>query len=477
MLLRYFYNEKIAHASYMVGCQATHEAVIVDPGRNIEPYLCAAEAHGMRVMGVTETHIHADFVSGARELAARTGATLFLSDEGDESWKYQYLDGYDHVLLKDGSSFKVGNVRFEVMHTPGHTPEHIAFLLTDTAGADRPMGIFTGDFVFVGDVGRPDLLEKAAALAGTAEIGAHQMYRSLQRFKQLPDYLQIWPAHGAGSACGKALGAVPSSTLGYEKLFNWAMAYEDEEAFVAALLEGQPEPPRYFAQMKRINKVGPRLLHSVANPEHLPFSQLMRLLDKGATVVDTRPAMAFASAHVPGTINIPFDGSFVSWAGWLLDYERPFYVIADRHQVEEVTRDLATIGLDQLAGYFESPGVDAWLEAGQPVQAYQMASAPQVARRIMDEDVLVIDVRGQTEWEEGHVPGATHVMLGYLPDYARQLRPDRPVVVQCLSGSRSAIGASILQAAGIPAVINMVGGFREWTASGLPIERPGVNGN
>jgi hydroxyacylglutathione hydrolase len=215
----------------------------------------------------------------------------------------------------------------------------------------------------------------------------------------------------------------------------------------------------------------------VANPEHLPYSQLMRLLDKGATVVDTRPSMAFASAHVPGTINIPYDGSFVSWAGWLLDYEQPFYVIADRHQVEEVTRDLSTIGLDQLAGYFESPGVDAWLEAGQPVQAYQMATAPQVARRILDQDVLVIDVRGQAEWEEGHVPGATHVMLGYLPEYARQLRTDRPVVVQCLSGSRSAIGASILQATGIPAVINMVGGYREWVASGLPTERNGASGH
>jgi hydroxyacylglutathione hydrolase len=227
MLLRYFFYDKLAHASYLVGCQATGEAIVVDPGREVEPYLAAAEDEDLRIVGVTETHIHADFVSGARELAERTGARLYLSAEGGREWQYQYQDEYDHQLVRDGDSFYVGNLRFAVMHTPGHTPEHIALLVTDTKGADRPMGLFSGDFVLVGDVGRPDLLEKAARVANTAEVGARQMFGSLQRFRQLPDYIQVWPGHGAGSACGKALGAVPSSTVGYEKLFSWAFQEED----------------------------------------------------------------------------------------------------------------------------------------------------------------------------------------------------------------------------------------------------------
>jgi hydroxyacylglutathione hydrolase len=247
MLLRYFYNQKLAQASYFVGCQQTGEAIVVDPARDVEPYLQAAEAEGMRIIAATETHIHADFLSGARELAERTGATLFLSDNGDEDWKYQYLDAYDHVLLKDGDAFKIGNIKFETIHSPGHTPEHIALLLTDTASADQPMGLFSGDFIFVGDVGRPDLLEKAAKIADTAEVGARQMFHSLQRIKELPDYLQLWPGHGAGSACGKDLGAVPSSTLGYEKLFNWAFSHQDEDQFVSELLADQPARPSWVA--------------------------------------------------------------------------------------------------------------------------------------------------------------------------------------------------------------------------------------
>ncbi|MEZ4766923.1 MAG: rhodanese-like domain-containing protein [Caldilineales bacterium] len=473
MLLRYFYNDKLAQASYFVGCQATGEAIVVDPARDVEPYICAAEEQGMRIVAATETHIHADFVSGARELAERTGAALLLSDEGNIDWKYGYLDAYRHVLLRDGATFFVGNLRFEVMHSPGHTPEHISFLLTDTAGADRPMGIFTGDFVFVGDVGRPDLLEKAAAQAGTAETGARQMFHSLDRFKQLPDYLQLWPGHGAGSACGKALGAVPSSTVGYEKLFNWALQYDAEDAFVSALLDGQPEPPRYFAVMKRLNKLGPKVLHGTPHVQHRPIQDLTRLLNSGARVVDTRPPEAFAAAHVPGTINIPYGSSFVNWAGWLISYEQPFYLIAERHAVEEMARELRQIGLDELAGYFEPPPVNTWSEAGLPMQSYHMAAPGEIARRILADEVRVIDVRNQSEWEEDRLAAADHIMLGYLEDQIATLPRDKPVVVQCRTGARSAIAASLLQANGVPGVINMVGGIRDWMADGLPVEHSG----
>jgi hydroxyacylglutathione hydrolase len=473
MLLRYFYNQKLAQASYFVGCQATGEAIVIDPARDVEPYLAAAEAEGMRIVGATETHIHADFVSGSRELAERTGATLYLSDNGGEDWKYRFVEPYPHMLLKDGDTFKIGNVKFEALHTPGHTPEHITLLMTDTAGADKPMGLFTGDFVFVGDVGRPDLLEKAARIANTAEVGARQMFHSLARFRELPDYLQVWPGHGAGSACGKALGAVPSSTVGYEKRFNWALGIDDEQTFVDQLLQGQPEPPRYFAVMKRVNKEGPQVMHRLTLPAHLPFHRLEEILRQGLTVVDTRTAAAFAASHIPGTINLPADYSFANWAGWLLDYDRPFYLIADQHAIEGVARDLASIGLDNSAGYFETSAIEAWAASGHELACYRNATPTQIADQVRRGEVTLIDVRNQTEWDEGHIPGARHVMLGYLAQHAAELPHDAPLVVQCQTGARSSIGASILQANGFEEVINLMGGIRDWELAGLPV----VNGD
>jgi len=372
-------------------------------------------------------------------------------------------------LLKDGDTFWVGNIKFETLHTPGHTPEHIALLMTDTAGADRPMGIFSGDFVFVGDVGRPDLLEKAAKIAGTAELGARQMFHSLERFKALPDYLQLWPGHGAGSACGKALGAVPSSTVGYEKLFNWALRHDDEAAFIRELLSGQPEPPRYFAVMKRVNKEGPAVLHGLPLPEHLPFNHLEGILAEKLPIVDTRTAAAFAASHIPGTFNIPYDYSFANWAGWLLDYDRPFYLIVDNHALEEVVRQLTSIGLDNSAGYFETSAIEAWAAAGHELQCYNNQGPKQVADQVQEGRVTLIDVRYQAEWEEAHIPYARHIMLGYLEEQAGQIPADKPVVVQCETGGRSAIAASVLQKQGFSKVTNLMGGIRDWKLAGLPV--------
>lgn len=470
MLLRYFYDDKVAHASYMVGCQATGEAIVVDPARDVKPYLQVAADNGLKIVAATETHIHADFLSGSRELARQTGAKLYLSDEGDENWKYEFVDQYEHQLVKDGDTFKVGNILFEVLHTPGHTPEHISFLVTDTAGANRPIGIFSGDFVFVGDVGRPDLLEEAAGIKGTAEPGARRMFQSLQRFKALPDYVQVWPAHGAGSACGKALGAVPSSTVGYEKLFNWAMAYEDEEQFVKALLSGQPEAPFYFAMMKKLNKVDRPVLLDLPRPSRLDMAQLKQVLDQGALVMDTRSADEFAAGHIPGTINIPLDRSFTNWAGWLLEYDRPFYLIADEAKVPQAVRDLIYIGLDNIDGYFVPAMLAAWPD---PLQNYQVITPTQIADKVVNGEITVLDVRASSEWNEGHLPGAQHIMLGYLPRLAAEIQTDKPVVVHCQVHSRSAIGASVLQAKGFQNVFKLQDGYQGWTAAGLPIERNG----
>ncbi len=467
MLLRYFYDAKLAHASYLVGCQATGEALVVDPDRDVEMYLKTAMVEGLHIIGVTETHIHADFVSGAHELAAR-GAKLFLSAAGDENWKYRYEKKYKHQLLKDGDTFKVGNIKFEVIHTPGHTPEHLSFLLTDTAGADRPMGIFSGDFVFVGDVGRPDLLEKAAGISGTAEVGARQMFKSLQRFKLLPDYLQVWPAHGAGSACGKALGAIPSSTAGYEKMFNWAMQLSDEEKFVAALLDGQPEPPKYFAMMKKINKEGPKLLQEVQKPELLPFDQLNLLIKKGAMIVDTRPSEAFANGHIQGTINIPYNNAFINWAGWLIDFASPFYLIAPAARIENILRDLSAIGLDNAGGYFDLEMMRSFT-SNQVLQTYNHITPQQAAQAVASGKATVLDVRNLSEWEAGHISGAIHIMLGYLRDRIGEIPNDKQIILQCQSGSRSAIATSILLAGGMKHVANLLGGINEWKNLKLPV--------
>ena len=257
MFFKRFYDDSLAQASYMIGCQRTGEALVVDPNRDVAQYIDAARNENLRITQVTETHIHADFVSGARELAAQTGAQLLLSAEGGADWQYAYAADAGARLLRDGDTFTIGNILVEVLHTPGHTPEHLSFLVTDGPASREPWGILTGDFVFVGDVGRPDLLERAAGHANTMEAAGRALFRSLARFLALPDHVQVWPGHGAGSACGKALGAVASSTVGYEKLSNWALATMTEDEFVQSVLEGQPEPPLYFAQMKRINKTGP----------------------------------------------------------------------------------------------------------------------------------------------------------------------------------------------------------------------------
>ena len=468
MLLRYFYDENLAQASYFVGCQETAEAIVVDPARNIEPYLEMALAEDMRIVAVTETHIHADFVSGSRELAERTGAKIYLSDCGDQDWKYKYANSLEHALLLDRDVFWVGNLRFETLHTPGHTPEHISFLLTDTVSADLPMGLFSGDFVFVGDVGRPDLLETAANIPGTAERGARQMYHSLDQFRKLPDFLQVWPGHGAGSACGRDLGAVPTSTAGYEKKFNWAFNISDEGRFVEMLLADQPETPKYFAVMKQINKDGPSLLRDVPGGKKAPYHRLEGALAEGLTVIDTRPAEQFAAGHIPGTINIPPESSFTNWAGWLLKYDRPFYLICDDRDFSTVTRNLAAIGLDNGAGFFDLSCLALWVDSGRELAHYQVKDPTWAAQQLEEGKAALIDVRGLSEWGEEHIPGAQHIMLGYLSDRLVEIQADRPIVVQCRTGVRSSIAASILKANGFEEVVNLRGGIEGWKSAGLP---------
>ncbi|WP_345242950.1 MBL fold metallo-hydrolase [Pontibacillus salipaludis] len=469
MLLKYFYDEKLAQASYMVGCQATGEALVVDPSRDIQAYLDTAKKENLTITRVTETHIHADFVSGAKELATETGATAMLSGEGGNDWTYQFLDQINHEIVRDGDQFMVGNVKIEVMHTPGHTPESISFVLYDR-GQDTPMGVFTGDFVFVGDVGRPDLLEKAAGQKDTSRVGAKQMFESLKRFKQLPDHMQVWPGHGAGSACGKALGAIPSSTVGYEKVTNWALRHDEEEAFINELISEQPEPPKYFAVMKKVNKVGPALIRELGEPKNtlLSADELTKELENGMQLIDTRPASEFAKEHIAGTINIPNNKSFANWAGWLVDYDKPVYLIADERNIEDLTKSLRSIGADDVAGYMETAAIAGLKGEGIATESYEVATPDQLKDKIANEEVTLIDVRNEGEWNDGHIPQAQHIMLGYLQERINEVPRDKPVVLQCQSGGRSAMATSILQANGIKNVTNMAGGFGAWSKEDLP---------
>ena len=470
MLLRRYYDETLAQASYLIACQATGEALVVDPLRDADLYLDAAAGEGVQIDHVTETHIHADFASGSRELAARTGARLYLSGHGGEDWSYGFAEKDGAVLLHDGDIFSVGNIRIRAIHTPGHTPEHLSFLVTDTANSEHPLALLSGDFVFVGDVGRPDLLEKAAGVAGTMEEGARDLFRSLRRIAELPDHLQILPGHGAGSACGKALGAVPTSTLGYERLVSWAFQHREEEAFVRAVLEDQPEPPSYFAIMKRMNRDGPALLGHLPEPGHVGNALLERALLEGTPVVDLRSTEAFAGGHIPGTLSIPLNRSFTNWAGSLLPYDENVYLVAeDEEQARDAARDLALIGFDGVEGYVGPEAVEYW-EGHKGGLASSPAVPVREALRLQEEGAVLVDVRARSEVKAGRPAGATHIHLGSLPSAAADLPRDRPILVSCQTGARAGIGQSLLLARGLEAV-KVTGGWQAWSEADLPADR------
>ena len=464
MFFQHVYDKTLAQASYFIGCQKAGVAAVIDPKRDVDTYLEIAKQNNMQITHILETHIHADFLTGSRELAALTGAKLYLSDEGGPGWEYEF----DHVGLKDGTTFMVGNLKIETLHTPGHTPESISFMLTDTPASPEPVMFFTGDFVFVGDIGRPDLLEKAAGMTGTMDAGAHQMYKSIDRFSKLPDHLQVWPGHGAGSACGKALGAVPSTTVGYEKIRNWAFRFaQDEQGFVRFLLEDQPEPPKYFAMMKKLNKVDRPLLTSVPKLEKIEHNDMMEAMGRGIKLIDVRNKADFAKGFIPGSINIQGNNAFATWAGWFLSYEEPFMLLAPEDQLDDLTRKLMRIGLDNIMGYV--PSVDAYVANGGTLQRAQVIGIETFKTLMNDHDVQVVDLRNATEYKSGHIAGAEHVFVGTLPHHLNKINKDKKVLIHCQSGDRATIGYSILAREGFTNVYNYSASMNEWVNLGNPV--------
>ncbi|MEJ2311004.1 MAG: rhodanese-like domain-containing protein [Gemmatimonadales bacterium] len=456
MLLRQIFDDKLAQYAYLVGCQATGEALVIDPERDIDRYVELAESEGLTITTVTETHIHADFLSGAREFAERFGTKLYLSDEGDANWKYEWVkDGdYDYELLKDGDTFRVGNISVQAVHTPGHTPEHMVFLITDEGGgADEPIGLASGDFVFVGDLGRPDLLETAAKVEGMMEPSARRLYSSVQDFLKLPDYLQVWPAHGAGSACGKALGAVPETTVGYERRFSPAIeaAMRGEDAFVDFILTGQPEPPTYFARMKRDNKLGAPVLGNLPSPRKLARSELEKLSGReDLLVVDTRlDRDAYMARHLEGSLYAPLDRAFSQVVGSLVEDETtPLFLVVREEDLDEAVRSLVRIGYDNVAGFVEPEALEAYFIDGGAYDSIDVIDFADLESARKEDGALPLDVRFSSEFEEGRVPGALNTSYTRLPEYEPRIPENGTLLVYCRTGSRAAAAASYLKRQG-----------------------------
>ena len=457
MFLRQITDNALAQNSYLIGCQRTGEAVVIDPERDVDRYLQLAAENGLRLTAVAETHIHADYLSGARELMELHGATGYLSAEGGPDWQFEWARGNPKArFLQHGDSFHVGNIEFKALLTAGHTPEHMSFLVTDHGGgATEPMALLSGDFIFVGDVGRPDLLESAAGQAGVMEPSARTLYASLRATTGLPEHLQILPAHGAGSACGKALGAVPTSVLGYERRFNGALrtALEGgEDAFVKEILSGQPEPPLYFARMKRDNKRGPVLLPDgrLPQPRRLTADELSAFVfDESDVVLDLRnDRRAFMERHLTGSLFAPLAGGKlpIVAGSYVKENAGIILVVDEESQVEEAVRQLVRIGLDRI---------EAWIPAGEALAAHaENDDLTSSQKRISTAELgdalaahpgaAVLDVRSAGEFTESHVRGAKHIAYTRLAARLAEVPAAHPLYVHCGSGLRASFAVPLL---------------------------------
>lgn len=459
MFLRQITDSSLAQNAYLIGCQRTGEAIIIDPERDLDQI---AADNDLRITAVADTHIHADYLSGARELMERHGAVAYLSAEGAPDWQFEWAKGHANArFLKHGDVIKVGNIDIEALLTPGHTPEHLSFLVTDKGGgADEPIALLTGDFIFVGDVGRPDLLECAAGQSGAMEPAARTLYASLRATADLPEHLQILPAHGAGSACGKALGSIANSVLGYERKFNPAFREAltvGEDQFVKNILHGQSEPPRYFARMKRDNRRGPAFLPDgkLPSPSRIASSQLASWIGQAdAAILDLRSdRAAFADKHLQGSLFAPAGGKLTVAAGSYVDEDaRILLVVEDETQLGVAVRQLVRIGLDR---------VEAWIPAAAALGEIRFTSSyPRVSTAELPANAQVLDVRGADEFAASHVTGASNIAYTRLAARIDEVPPGRPLYVHCASGLRAGIAAAYLASQGRD-VVHVDGAYAE----------------
>ncbi|MCC6313180.1 MAG: MBL fold metallo-hydrolase [Thermomicrobiales bacterium] len=461
MIVERIFTPGLAQVAYLVLDETSGEAAVVDPRRDIGAYLMWAREHGARIVAILETHVHADFVSGARELAAATGAPVYAGRLGET----EFL----HVPLDDGDEIYVGGLTLRALWTPGHTPEHIAYLLIDPAVGSEPAALFSGDVLFAGEIGRPDLLGEAAR-----QHLIEQLHETVtERLAALPDAAIVYPGHTAGSPCGKKIGDAPQTTIGHERSFNYAFNQPNKAAFIRVVMDGMPKPPAYYPTMKRVNKVGPDLWAALPGGEPMTPRDLVRRQRDGALVIDTRSADAFSAAHVPGAIAVELGPSFAIWAGWLTPYDRDVILVLDSSElVDEARTELRRIGIDRVAGWLDG-GMAAWLEAGLPVETMATMPVAELAQRMADRDdaVRVLDVRDPSEWAGGSIPGAVQLPVADIVSGAIPPDDGRALAAICGSGYRSVVAASLLQARGVKNVANVPGGTDAWVAAGLPLER------
>lgn len=464
MVFETIFTPGVAHLSYLVGDKATGRAAIIDPRRDVEVYLELARKHTLTITHALETHNHADFISGCRELADRTGtAKVYLSTEGGTSY------GYAHEGLKDGDRIDLGRVVLTARHTPGHTPEHLAYLAAESTRPDRPFAVLSGDCLFADSVGRPDLLgqEKSQDLA-------RQLYRSLREvFLKLDDDVRVHPAHGAGSPCGANISDRLVSTIGYERRFNPALQVKDEAEFIAYVLHTAPPEPRYYPRAKKINATGPDVLGRLPTVPGLTPRQFQEAVAGGnAQLVDNRQMLAFGGGHIAGALNIGPRPELSIWAGWMLDPERPLLLVLEKDSdLPEVLRQFLRVGYTKFAGYLLG-GMEAWENGGLPLVPLAQMTVHELKKALPPRDLQVLDVRTPSEWEGGHVPGARYIFLPELPEKASKLDKDQPVAVYCDSGYQASLAASLLRRQGFRKVCNVPGSWKAWKASGYPIEQP-----
>lgn len=460
MLLERIYTPGLAQIAYLVGDENAGVAAVIDPRRDVAIYLEAAQAANLRITHVFETHVHADFVSGARELAAATGATVYASRLGATE--------FAHTPVDDGDEVCVGALRFTALLTPGHTPEHLAFMLTDLTNGQQPSALFSGDVLFVGEVGRPDLLG-----AAHTDTLVSQLYDSIfERLSLLPDDLIVYPGHGAGSSCGKRIGDATTTTIGQEKNGNYAFQPRDRAAFAAALMTDMPPAPTYYPTLKRINKVGPTLLADLPDGSSLTPDEVAALVEDGALVIDAREADAFCAGHLPGALFAGLGPDFVAWVGWLAPYDRPLILtLSDDADYSTALTELRRIGLDRVDG-FVAGGVAAWQASGRPLETQALIDAPELHERLASDAVRVLDVRSADEWRGDHIPAAEHRFAGEFArnwDAAPSAPNGLPLALICGSGYRSTVVASVLARAGRHDVLNVRGGMDAWRAAELEV--------
>jgi glyoxylase-like metal-dependent hydrolase (beta-lactamase superfamily II)/rhodanese-related sulfurtransferase len=456
MYFKQFYLACLAHASYLIGSDG--EAAVVDPQRDVDEYISEAEAQGLKIKYVIETHLHADFVSGHQEIAARTGAQIIFGAQAGVA--------FAHRAVKDGEEIKLGGVTLRFIETPGHTPEGICILVT---APGEPQKLLTGDTLFIGDVGRPDL---AGGKGYTPQLMAEMMYDSLHgKLLKLPDDTEVYPAHGAGSMCGRNMSKETSSTIGEQRQFNYALKPMSKEQFVTMMTADLPEAPSYFPKDAEINRSGARGLSELQPPQALTPQQVAELNED--VLLDVRSAADFGAAHVPGSMNIGLGGQFAMWAGSLIPLNASIVVIADTGaQVDETVVRLARVGIENVKGYLEG-GVQSWSDAGLPVDTIAQVSVAELNERLANHDMQVVDVRRPAEYVNGHVPHAQNAPLASLDKSLGplNLEKDKLTAVICAGGYRSSAAASMLQKQGFSNLLNVAGGTGAWVNAGYPVDK------